>query len=761
MFASSSPAFHTSPFAGPALDWSSWTNAVLGGTRGDLYGVRFGWVVPGCTPASFDGGDQVVRTGAYAADGQFARVTLSVGTLTWASDGARRIVGCLEVGKAGEFYVEAYPAHDFPHRAAQFRSPADRPRFTPYVNPARFEPPCGGEILGSSPGVAVDPGETFVPGGWLRIGGRAVETRPESEGVGYFRLRVATAPAESGHSPTPPGAPFEIPHDRSAWLRWSLAPGERLFLVAETSDAPFAPAPPPEEGALAALVARAEAEHARTRLHGSGPLAAMAEPMVNELGWTSCWHPFERIRWTPPGRGKWMGDGYYNVWGWDEHFTSVIAGAFDPVVARDNLKIGGSDLRIGPYAAWTYYARTGDQSALGAAYVRFRGRQAPGDHALVRDVGGGMDDTPMREQWKGSRPMYGIDTTCFKALSAELLARMAGELGFAGDAAGYRRDHAELVRQIEETFWHEETGIYRNRYVSGEWPVTEGPTSFYPLLLGSVTPERIPRLLAHLLDERRFWGRWVLPTLAKDDPQYGKEGCWDWSPFQGWIMPPYAYWRGAIWPPPNYVVFEGLRRSGQDEVAARLAERCVALWRENWEPHGIAPENFHPETGGLVGDGIRPDGTSHAMSHAHQSWSMLLPYLGVKEFIDVEMWGEPDTLRFGAETATERSKLRNYRWRGASLDVWCGPEGFGLSRNGRVILAATGGAGRVRHLRVTTGGDNEISGCAFDLSVRAPITLEVLPDSGPSKAPLTLPGGRYRVTCEGGTLAVAPRPLAD
>ena len=58
--------------------------------------------------------------------------------------------------------------------------------------------------------------------------------------------------------------------------------------------------------------------------------------------------------------------------------------------------------------------------------------------------------------------------------------------------------YSVLAKKIDETFWHEESGIYRNRYVSGEWPVTESPTSFYPWLAGAVPPERSERLLASL-----------------------------------------------------------------------------------------------------------------------------------------------------------------------------------------------------------------------------------------------------------------------
>jgi hypothetical protein len=693
--------------------------------------VRVGWIENGVLLNHKEVEPRVRRTGPFAPGGDFARLELEVGVLTWVSLAeGRGVLGCLEVERGGDFVVEAYPAHDHAISPKMWDVAPHGPAFVAYVNPARFEAPQDGEIHGVSAAVRVEPGESFVTGGYVEITGRALDVRPESEGVTSFRLHTLTHPLDGGHSPTPPGHDFTIEHNRSAWLRYRLTPGQRLHFVVETSPQSRVNTPPLVATAAEAdaLIASKEKAHAAASFQGTGPLGDMAGPLANELSWLSCWHPFERRAWSGVGRFQWYGDGRYNVWGWDEHFSAVMADAFSPKLARDNLHIAGDDTRVGPYAAWALFARSGDLDILRKAYPGFRARDGlqPGNRELDLECGRGMDDTPMREKWLQLGPMRGLDSACYKAFNADLMARMAEVLGLAADAEAYRADFAAIARSINDTFWHEASGIYRNRYVSGAWPVTESPTSFYPWLIGIVPPERSERMLKHLLDERRFWGEWVLPSLAKDDPQYGQAAFFEEYQLH---MPAYSYWRGAIWPPPNFLVYEGLRRSGYPAVAAQLAAKSVALWRKNWVEHGIAPENYNPETGERSGFSTRLDGTLHSMSCRHQSWSMLLPFLGTRELIDIDLWHEVGSLRFGSP-GTHVSTLRNYPWRGHRLDVASGPNLLTLERDGHRVFTAEGGGSQVQAFRFTE------TGCRFQIEAQAElrVTLDLQPTQRRSRS---------------------------
>ena len=54
----------------------------------------------------------------------------------------------------------------------------------------------------------------------------------------------------------------------------------------------------------------------------------------------------------------------------------------------------------------------------------------------------------------------------------------------------------------------------------------------------------------HLLNPREFWGEWVIPSIARDDPAFKDQN----------------YWHGRIWGPMNYLVYLGLGNYDSDEI---------------------------------------------------------------------------------------------------------------------------------------------------------------------------------------------------
>ena len=97
------------------------------------------------------------------------------------------------------------------------------------------------------------------------------------------------------------------------------------------------------------------------------------------------------------------------------------------------------------------------------------------------------------------------------------------------------------------------------------------PMNFYPLICGAPDQRQAKRMLDLLTDPKKFWGRWIIPTLCYDDP--------DWH-YQG-------YWKGNAWPPVNYLVWLGLKRYGTPEQRGRLAQRSVEMFMQNWISKGM------------------------------------------------------------------------------------------------------------------------------------------------------------------------------
>ena len=83
----------------------------------------------------------------------------------------------------------------------------------------------------------------------------------------------------------------------------------------------------------------------------------------------------------------------------------------------------------------------------------------------------------------------------------------------------------------------------------------------------------------HLLNPREFWGEGVLPSIARDDPAFKDQ----------------SYWRGRIWAPMNFLVYEGLLNYSTPlavETRRQLADRSMQLFMHEWKEKGHVHENY-------------------------------------------------------------------------------------------------------------------------------------------------------------------------
>jgi glycogen debranching enzyme len=106
----------------------------------------------------------------------------------------------------------------------------------------------------------------------------------------------------------------------------------------------------------------------------------------------------------------------------------------------------------------------------------------------------------------------------------------------------------------------------------------------------------------HLLNPKEFWGEWIIPSIARDDPAFKDQN----------------YWRGRIWGPMNYLVYLGVRNYNQPEVQRQFAEKSYALFLEEWKKNGHVHENYNGMTG--AGDDV-------TSSDRFYHWGALLGYI--------------------------------------------------------------------------------------------------------------------------------------
>jgi putative isomerase len=266
----------------------------------------------------------------------------------------------------------------------------------------------------------------------------------------------------------------------------------------------------------------------------------------------------------------------------------------------------------------------------------------------------GWDDT---QHFKGTE-MSGthmsadaVDLNSIWSLDALYLARIAEALGDSNAAERHMTEHLAINRRINEHLWNEELGTYCSRKWednpdgSPSFLTRITPMNFYPLACGAAEGVRAQSVLAWIFDPDKFGGEWILPTLPYDDPDWPKQG----------------YWNGYIWPPPNWIVWQGIKQHADAERRAEYARRCVKLFMKGWQESRICSENYRSDIGVPA-------------SHPHYTWGALLPLIGVEALCDIDAGFKP--LPYAESGISETIAMRNVPFGGTLYRINC--------RNGNV-----------------------------------------------------------------------------
>lgn len=481
------------------------------------------------------------------------------------------------------------------------------------------------------------------------------------------------------------------------------------------------PAPPTPD-----LLTAASLSYSTSRVVTEGAWRGLSDSIANNLHWMVCLQPETGRCYTPAGR-RWIfptptgGREHWTVFCWDAFLTALELGLESETLARETLEAvldtqfengcipnwrgrywgtrDRSQPPIGSFCVLKHFARFGDHDLLARAFpilerwaawwtadVRGRPRRDGNDNGLCEwgsddDLVGespavwekgasgtkramwesGQDDLPNWDAagWDpsaGTMMLDAVDLNSYRVLDHECLGIIALELGL-GDRGAWHTQRAQAIRDaMNATLWDEQTGAYRDRHWDGPFSPRLAAANFLPLLAGVPTPERAHRMLSILNDPAQFWGDYVIPTIGRGDPAFADQ----------------QYWRGTIWPPTNYLIYQGLRRYRFDAVAAELAQKSVTLFLGTWHEHRLCRENYDARTG--EGGG-----------HRYQSWGPLFALMGVEEFLDVTPW---DGLRFGSAAVAAQTVLRRVPAAGHRWDVTLSPAGLLVGMDGDMLLAS-------------------------------------------------------------------------
>ncbi|MFC6155679.1 MGH1-like glycoside hydrolase domain-containing protein [Kribbella jiaozuonensis] len=226
-----------------------------------------------------------------------------------------------------------------------------------------------------------------------------------------------------------------------------------------------------------------------------------------------------------------------------------------------------------------------------------------------------FDDVPF-DQNKSLLAAHDVGLNSLYAVDCESLAEIADILGEPDAVTELRARHDTVVAAME-TFWDETAGIYRSRRTdTGQLTERLSTMSFYPLLVG-VGAERQGRMLAeHLLADDGFGGEWILPTSPRNEKIELKDT---------------SYWELRAWPPVNFLVYLGLRRAGEKDAAAWLAEGSERLVLKEWREHRHIHENYSSVHGAACD---KPN------SEPFQTWGALLSLIVLMERGEVTLFDD-------------------------------------------------------------------------------------------------------------------------
>jgi putative isomerase len=411
-----------------------------------------------------------------------------------------------------------------------------------------------------------------------------------------------------------------------------------------------------------AVIAQASQNYAQSAAH-EGKTADVVDAIETVLGWDTIYEPEGRRVLSPVSRVWSVSWGGYVVFDWDTFFAATMASVGDRDLAyadaietlrgetqqgfvANYARAGGwkssdrSEPPVGAITVLGLYQQYHDRWFLQEAFaplLRWNrwwaaerdidgylawgsdGENAPADlddHSRGTRAGAilesGLDNSPMYDDSVYSPATHKLELADVGLMSmyiadCDALASVADTLG-EGAAARELRDRAARYRTRLATLWDEGAGIFLNKDLhTGQFSHRLSPTNFYPLLARAATPQQAAVMIdRHLLNPREFWGEWILPSIARDDPAFQDQN----------------YWRGRIWGPMNYLVYLGLRNYEHPDVSRQFAQKSYDLFLQEWKQNGHVHENYNAMTG--VGDDVR---SSDRFYH----WGALLGYIQYME----------------------------------------------------------------------------------------------------------------------------------
>lgn len=482
--------------------------------------------------------------------------------------------------------------------------------------------------------------------------------------------------------------------------------------------------------AIASILSEESQRYEKKRVKIDGLFKGIPEAVTNNIFWMTLYQAGRHRLYSPAGR-RWIfprpdgGSDHWTLFEWDSFFNALEAVVESTKHARDIVRsvletqypngnipnwrgrFGGTPDRsqppVGSYVVLKLFQKIGDIEILENAYpylkkwhdfwttetksghIRRDGNgdgllEWGSDRELVKNSvpeweegatgktramwESGQDDLPNWddagfEEKSGTLSMNCLDLNSLYALDCWCLSQIAGILGQKPDSRQLLEEYENMKTLINERLWDDREGFYFDRHWDGRFSNRKAASNFYPLLAQIPDRARAMRMMKHLLNEEEFWGEFVIPTISRDDKDFKDQ----------------QYWRGTIWPPTNYLVYQGLKAYHFDAIAAEFAKKSAELFLRSWKNYQLCPENYDSRTG-------------EAGGQRYQSWGPLFGLVALEEYLDFNPW---EGFRFGF-LGPQRGRLSRISVQGRHYDLEISRKKVVLREEGKVVLETKGRA---------------------------------------------------------------------
>ncbi|MBV6645917.1 MAG: hypothetical protein KI790_10730, partial [Cyclobacteriaceae bacterium] len=380
------------------------------------------------------------------------------------------------------------------------------------------------------------------------------------------------------------------------------------------------------------------------------------------LGWNTIYDPSKERVISPVSRAwnkAWQGHVLFN---WDTYLASLLFALDNKELAYSNAiavtayphesgNIGHYQMAdgtvslmsqppIGSTICWMLYERYRDRwfleevfdqllawnhwwprhRMLQDGYLTWGGWK--GASAQIAAWESGLDNSPMYEDLKmietknaSLLQLADVGLQSLYVLDCQSLIKMANVLG-KNEVLEELRKKEKKYKKLTRTLWDESKSSYLNKDLARDgFSDQKSPTLFYPMIANIPSKSQANEILQqHYYNTEEFYGKYQLPSISFDNPKYDN-----------------IYWRGAIWPPMNFLVYLGLKNYSS-EAAEELADKSYRLFMDAWRNHNAVFENINADLG-------VENVSDQLMADTYYHWGALM---GIMKFMEEGYYGSED-----------------------------------------------------------------------------------------------------------------------